>query len=349
MSAYTNLDKSLHRLFLGNSQLSEFLYDRLLKKGQSKEIDSCNHIFVTGLARSGTTAILNKLYASQKIGSFLYKHMPFILSPTLAKVYSNLNSSQKVKGVERLHKDSIYINSHSPECLDEVFWIKSFPHLKKIHPVEYQNISNAVLSGYSYLLSSFAKIQNQSRMLIKNNNHHIRLKVLSKYFPNSHFLCLIRDPIAHSRSLLSQHLNFLEIHQKDPFALEYMNLIGHYEFGQNCIPFSYSSDNQKWYSGLNKLTLEYWLLQWINTYKWIFNSDIANYKNVHIIVYERICESTHLFTQICELTGLPTSYFGLPLKSSNSNWTLEDLNVKRSILDEAMDTYNSLLKQSFNP
>ena len=59
---YSNLDLILHRLFLGNSQLSQFLYERLTRSSTIKDFDkNSKHIFITGLARSGTTSILNKI------------------------------------------------------------------------------------------------------------------------------------------------------------------------------------------------------------------------------------------------------------------------------------------------
>ena len=52
---------------------------------------------------------------------------------------------------------------------------------------------------------------------------------------------MVREPISHSISLLNQHLNFLEIQKKDPFVLEYMNSLGHFEFGLNTKPFVYTN------------------------------------------------------------------------------------------------------------
>ena len=38
-----------------------------------------NHVFVMGLARSGTTVLLNALYESSEFASLSYKDMPFVL------------------------------------------------------------------------------------------------------------------------------------------------------------------------------------------------------------------------------------------------------------------------------
>ena len=124
MNQYNFFDKLLHEQFLGNNALSDFCYERILSKSRAQnEIIKSSNIFITGLARSGTTALLNKFYATEELGSFLYKFMPFILLPELANIASSKKNN--IQTQERFHSDGIKINLNSPECLDEVFWIKS--------------------------------------------------------------------------------------------------------------------------------------------------------------------------------------------------------------------------------
>ena len=40
-----------------------------------------DHVFVAGLARSGTTMLLNAIYQSDQFASLTYDDMPFILAP----------------------------------------------------------------------------------------------------------------------------------------------------------------------------------------------------------------------------------------------------------------------------
>ena len=202
----------MHNQFLGNNSLSNYLYQRIINNNlNSKNYKSANHIFITGLARSGTTALLNKLYSSGEIPSLLYKHMPFILYPSLAKIFSNFINDDNNLSIERFHKDGIKINNNSPECLDEVFWLKSFDYKNNSYLFRYKKISKNILNGYGSLLSKYAKIQNSERILIKNNNNHLRIEILSNFFKRSTFFIMFRDPIYHSLSLLNSHkilLNF---------------------------------------------------------------------------------------------------------------------------------------------
>ena len=50
------------------------------------------HVFVSGLARSGTTILLNALYESDEFASLSYKDMPFVLAPNL---WSKLSPNKK--------------------------------------------------------------------------------------------------------------------------------------------------------------------------------------------------------------------------------------------------------------
>ena len=88
MFEYSNAERILHRQFLGNNSLSNFLYKRLTKKSRDIiETNLLENVFITGLARSGTTSLLEKIFLSGNFGSLLYKYMPFILSPSLAYYY----------------------------------------------------------------------------------------------------------------------------------------------------------------------------------------------------------------------------------------------------------------------
>ena len=126
MDNYSYLEKVLHRLMLGDTAISNEFYNQLLFKSKNKEANyTLKNVFITGLARSGTTALLNKIFSSGEVSSLLYKYMPFILSPKIAKLYSKLVNKNHIQTKSRAHNDGIKININSPECLDEVFWIKT--------------------------------------------------------------------------------------------------------------------------------------------------------------------------------------------------------------------------------
>ncbi len=345
MTSYHNLEKILHRQFVGDSVLSQFLFNRLIKKSlYNKNHNLGNHIFITGLARSGSTALLNKIYSSGEIASITYKDMPFVLSPSLSKYYSNFSKNND-NLMERFHQDGIHINNDSPECLDEPFWLKLFSPCEDKPFQELIEIPEKLLHGYSFLLHKHASNKGSNRLIVKNNNNHQRLHFLSKKFPNATFLLMIREPISHAFSLLNQHLNFLEIQRKDPFVLEYMNTLGHFEFGLNAKPFIYGSNF--WYKDKNKLSFEYWISQWINTYEWIFESGILNNKNIFLISYEDLCINKNVYREICKLVNINNFESGISFRLANEKYEENLPKLNEVNLNYANDLYSKLRTRAF--
>ena len=349
MRNYSSLDQILHNQFLGKSALSDFFYQRLIQNKNKKNFfNLTNHVFITGLARSGTTSVLNKIFASKEIPSITYKHMPFVLSPFLANLFRKYISNKSDIFIERFHKDGIKINIDSPECLDEPFWVKSFPELASQDFIGLKDISKKLLIGYSNLLYYHARYQKSSRLLIKNNNNHIRLLDLVEFFPNSYFLVMVRDPIAHAQSLLNQNINFIKIQKERPFVLDYMNYIGHYEFGLNSKPFVYRLNNFDQILNKDKNKIEYWLRQWIETYKWILESDVLNKKNVFLINYEDLCDDNSVYKKICKIIGIKNANAGIPFISSNLKYVKTSYEINKFLLDNSMNIYRELMKKSIS-
>ena len=115
MNNYSYLDKILHRQFLGSNPLSYFLYKQFYLKNTKYNLGHKNeHVFVTGLARSGTTALLNKIFSSREIPSLIYKQMPFILSPHISNLIVKFSRDKNNKSIDRYHNDVIKIDIDSP-------------------------------------------------------------------------------------------------------------------------------------------------------------------------------------------------------------------------------------------
>ena len=67
------------------------------KRLTENEIIKSSNIFITGLARAGTTSILQSLDSTGEFASLRYDYMPFILNPRIAGLYcrffNNKNST----------------------------------------------------------------------------------------------------------------------------------------------------------------------------------------------------------------------------------------------------------------
>ncbi len=348
MAKYTYLDKTLHRQFLGDHPLSNYLFQRLLiksKKLDEKLLENSQFIFVTGLARAGTTALLNRLYASENLSSILYSHMPFVLNPKIANLFLRYFNNKSTFKVERSHNDGILINNKSPECLDEVFWIKAYKNYFHNDSFQVDEINKDLLKGYGYLLFSFADLQKKSRILVKNNNNHTRLLSLSRFFKKSIFLFLFRDPFSHAKSLLKQHINFLELQKRDPFVREYMHLIGHREFGIDAVPFTYPSSKAKWYLGEDKENLTYWIKQWIETHKWILNVCDLKINNLKLICYEKLCKDQSHYKKLSNFLNIENKGIDFIIANNETNYHKEFIPLE--IRKESYEIYERLLQKAF--
>ena len=160
-----------------------------------------DHVFVTGLARSGTTILLNAIYQSNQFASLTYDDMPFILAPNFwAKI-----SPRKIHGElqERAHSDGIRVSTNSPEAFEEVFW-KTFVDDLKIRE-----------EFFIKFISLILKKNNKTHYLSKNNQNIRRLVLISEIFPRSKILIPFRDPLQQALSLFSQHMKFVKAQNED--------------------------------------------------------------------------------------------------------------------------------------
>ena len=285
MQNYNSIQKFLHDIVLGKKFINKSLYEIekifFLKK---KKIKNENHLFITGLPRSGTTSLLNFIYSSNKYASLTYRNMPFLLSPHFSKLFN----TKSIKRRERIHGDGIIYDINSPEALDEIFFNNDIDFVKSELIVYIQLILNSV---------------NKNKYLSKNNLNFNRIDLINPILPNSKFLILIREPLQHAYSLLNQHLNFCKLQKKDDFIRRYMNYLGHFEFGLS---------HKSWktpliYNNFNKI--DYWLEQWLLIYQNIFKK-YQYHKNCLFIIYEKLNNSDYLET-IIEKIGLKNENLNL--------------------------------------
>ena len=81
---HKKVEKLLIHLIMKFKSINEFLFDleNFLYQTNNEYIDN-KQIFITGLARSGTSAALNSFCKSNLYGSLTYDDIPFLLCPNL--------------------------------------------------------------------------------------------------------------------------------------------------------------------------------------------------------------------------------------------------------------------------
>lgn len=278
MNNYNFLTRVYYKLVLKNNFINNLIFDIEKKFFLKKNSQIDNHVFICGLARSGTTTALNILH-NDIFATLKYKNMPFILGPNLFK---KINNKYRVNKVERAHRDKITIDVNSPEAFEEVFWkfITNSKYILKYHLLEnlYDEEIDKEFKNYINLI---LQSQGCERYLSKNNNNILRIDIIRKSFPNSKIIIIYREPVFQAFSLLNQHINFSKIHEEDKFSLEYMNNLGHYEFGQNLKTFFEKENNYK------PNDINFWFKQWLSIYSYL-SKKFLNKKNIFFINYEEM-------------------------------------------------------------
>jgi len=288
MNNYSWLQQKLHHVALSSKFIREVSFIVESWTMQKKpHID--NNIFIAGLARSGTTALLNALYKSNNFATLCYQNMPFILAPNLWTKLSSL-SNQHNHSIDRAHDDGIKISIKSPEAFEEVFWM-TFD--------EGDDVTRDKFKIYIQLIN---QNKNKNRYLSKNNQNVKRLELISNIFPQSKILILVRDPLQTSYSLLSQHRRFIDASIEDDFISNYMKWIGHTEFGPNYIPLH---QNNLIYR--NPLYFNHWLEQWYLTYHTLLNN-FKDKNNIYFICYEKLCLSKSYWNDLLSKLSVNKKY-----------------------------------------
>ncbi|MFO7877625.1 MAG: sulfotransferase [Desulfovermiculus sp.] len=297
----------LHHLALSSRTVGElsFQIDHLLHKADPTPALDRRHIFVSGLARAGTTAIMRLLYATGQFCSLTYRDMPFPLAPSLWRMFILRLSTRDGDLRERAHGDRMLVDFDSPEALEEVFWRvfcgQDYILTDKLVPMQADPKSIDLFRRY---IAKLMDIHNAERYVSKNNNNILRLSSIYQAFPQALIIIPFRDPIQQSLSLFAQHRHFVQVHSQDTFSKKYMKWLVHHEFGSDHRPFEVD-DHPSSYS---PETPSYWLEQWIRVYRYILEQAHRINGAITFVEYERLCtDPAGIWKSLARLAGLPES------------------------------------------
>ncbi|MBC7141806.1 MAG: sulfotransferase [Rhodobacteraceae bacterium] len=302
MSDYSALDRVLHRLALASPVRAEMMHD--IERGaflKSAPEDTGRHVFVTGLARAGTTILMREIHRTGEFGSLTYADMPFVLAPNLWARLSRKGHQPGVKA-ERAHGDGIEVDTQSPEALDEVYWRvfdgKAYIGAEGLRP---HDPDEDLIAGYRDLIRLVLRKTGKTRYVSKNNNTILRLGALARAMPEAEFLVPLRRPLDHAASLLGQHRRFLDA---DAFTRDYMTWLGHHEFGATHRPFLFGGRP----SG-DPMTMDYWLTLWLSVYG-ALDAVEAACPNVTFVPYEALSADPAVWAAVAARIGVPAAAAG---------------------------------------
>ena len=286
-SSHSALDQLLHRMLLNHPHVHLRLMWREIqgwRKGGGAPRPT--FLWVTGLARAGTTSVLERLVATGAFHSLNYANMPLVLAPGLWKRFHNPGTGELQ---ERSHGDGILVGLDSAEALEEVFFQAMTGRSYVTNTaLEAHDVSPGLHNTYlDYQGIALASSDRPDAMYVaKNNNALLRYPAMRRQNRDFHAVVMFRDPLTHAESLRAMHRKYVAMQADDPFVKEYMDWLAHHEFGLGHKPFRFPSTQDLTSGDLD--SLDHWLDLWINHYREALNLDAHR---LHFVSYEAYCAS----------------------------------------------------------
>lgn len=257
-------------------------------------------VYIAGLARSGTTVLLEQLAAHPQVTSHRYIDYPPVLTPYWWNRWLEMVPRATETAQERAHKDGISVTSQSPEAFEEILWMAFFPeaHDSDHNAVMGRQHTNPEFERfYQEHLRKLLAVRKRQRYVAKGNYNLVRLAYLHRVFPEARFVLAIRDPVWHIASLIKQHRLFVTGERTEPRALEHMRRVGHYEFGLDRRAINAGDTglthqiNDLWNSGRE---VEGWAHYWAAIYRHVaevLETDAGLRQACLVVRYEELCGS----------------------------------------------------------
>ncbi len=272
---------------------SDLLADRIAETAIERPV------YVCGLARSGSTILLEMLASIEGVATHRYRDFPPIFTPYLWNRLFDRLPKKTLEPVERSHLDGILVTAESPEAFEEAIWMAFFQGLhdpKNNNVLDERSDNPAFERFYRDHLRKILLVRGSQRYVAKGNYNLTRLAYLLKLFPDARFVLPLRRPAQHIASLMKQHRLFCEAERKNPRILEHMRLVGHFEFGLDRRPINTGADSatreveELWRNGEE---VRGWARYWSQVYGFLADQlearpDLA--QGSLVVRYEDLCE-----------------------------------------------------------
>ncbi len=191
-------------------------------------------LYVCGLARAGTTVLLEALASHSEVVTHRYKDYPLLFVPYFWNWFLRHAERPPAAVSERAHRDGIMVNSDSPEAMEEGLWMAFF---SRLHDPEHSALLGSEVDNpafeafYRQHISKLLMVRGGSRYLTKGNYNVTRLGYLQKLFPDARFVIPIRHPLTQIASSIRQHRLFSAALRDNERARAHLERVGHFEFG----------------------------------------------------------------------------------------------------------------------
>ena len=308
---YGWLDRLLHRTAFraGTAQHALADVEDMLYQDALADITVDHPVFVTALPRSGTTILLRLLWDSGHFASHTYQDMPFVLCPLFWDQYTGQFGGEATTR-ERAHGDGLQVSETSPEAFEEMIWKHFWPEhyeADRIRPWGPDDRNGEFDSFFETHMRKIIAVRQEQefrrqRYVSKNNLNIARLAAPPEPMRGGTFLVPFRAPVQLAASMHRQHERFLEIHAEDDFVREYMEAIGHHEFGEGLKPVHFDD----WLADApSPDDLDFWLRYWVVAYRHVLRHADAS---TVLLSYARLTEDPEpALARLAEAIDVPES------------------------------------------
>ena len=204
-------------------------------------------VWICGMARSGSTVLLEMLNELPEFTSHRYSDYPWLWTPYWwNRLHARLPLRPTPKH-ERAHQDGMAVNRDSPEAFEEIFWMRFF---EKRHDPKASQVLEAdtEVAAFSRFFEQHQRkllaVRGASRYLAKANYQVARLGLLRHLYADARFVIPVREPLAQVASLIRQDALFSRLDREDPAVSAHLARIGHFEFGPHKRAFNLGSNEE---------------------------------------------------------------------------------------------------------
>ena len=254
-------------------------------------------IFVSGLARSGSTILTEVISQHPRLACHHYSDFPITWIPYWWNSLRKHLPLPKQEPQERAHRDRLMITGDSPEAVEEVLWMHFFPEAHKSdcsHVMGEQESHPQFERYYRDHIRKLLIVRNRQRYVAKNNYHVTRIEYLLKLFPDARIIIPIREPVQQVASLIKQHRLFSQKNAEDSRVARQLQLSGHYEFGPLRCPIIVDESRQAHYRH-DLEEVAWYANQWADVYSFLhkrINENQMLAKACLVVRYEETCSRT---------------------------------------------------------
>jgi Sulfotransferase family len=198
-------------------------------------------IYIAGLARAGSTVLLELVAAAEGVVTHRYRDFPPVFIPYWWNRFVDKAQTRTLEPKERPHGDRIRITPESPEAMEEPLWMAFFPsaHDPAVsHLLGDRHEHPGFERFYRDHIRKLLHVRGGTRYASKGNYNVTRLEYLLRIFPDARFVIPVREPARHVASLLRQHERFSNACTGNPRGLAHLRQVGHFEFGLDRRPIN---------------------------------------------------------------------------------------------------------------